>query len=152
MFTQLVGHTDTVADQVFAGSAGAAQREGGIAVGGQRPQPSSVGTQGVGEYECIETVVLVTGRAVPPAQVVDLVRADHDHGDPRFEQRLDDRTVAAFDPNFVAAVPIQHRHQLTKTGRGVLDRKPGDFAATTVHDRYGVIVASPVQIPRRLRH
>ena len=144
VFAQLVFHTDTVADQVFAGSAGAAQREGGIAVGGQRPQPSSVGTQRVGEYERVEPVVLVAGGALAPAQVLDLVRADHYDRHARFEQRLDDRAVWAFDNNFVhtSRVNTATNHQ---TGGGVLNRVPDDFAATGIHDRYGMIVTRPIR-------
>ena len=50
------------------------------AVGDQGPQPGPVGAQGVGQHVGVEPVVLVSGRAVAAAKVLDLVRADHDHG------------------------------------------------------------------------
>ena len=48
---QLVGHGNPVGDEVFAGAAGLAQGDGGRAVGQQRGQPGTVGTQGVGEHK-----------------------------------------------------------------------------------------------------
>ena len=56
---QLVAGRDPVADQVLAGAAGLAQREGGRAVGDQRPQPGPVGAQHVGEHVGVEAVILV---------------------------------------------------------------------------------------------
>jgi transposase-like protein len=47
--------------QVLAGPAGLAQRDGGRAVRGQRPQPGPVGAQHVGQHECVEPVVFITG-------------------------------------------------------------------------------------------
>ena len=55
------------------------------------PQPGSVGAQGVGQHVGIEPVVLVARRSVAAAQVLQLVRADHDHrGGGRVEQSPDD--------------------------------------------------------------
>jgi hypothetical protein len=56
---QLVSQADTVADQVLAGAACAAQRDGRRAVRGQRAQPGTVGAQSVSEHERVEAVVLV---------------------------------------------------------------------------------------------
>src|SRR5215472_13547663 len=47
---QLVAGRDPVADQVLAGAAGLAQREGGRAVGDQRPQPGPAGAQHAGGH------------------------------------------------------------------------------------------------------
>ena len=104
---ELVGRGDTVVDQVLAGAAGAAQRDGGVGVGYQRPQPGPVGAQGVGEHEGVEPVVLVAGRAVAAAQVLDLVRGDHHHGQPGVEQGVDDGAVGAFDGDLADAVAAQ---------------------------------------------
>ena len=71
---ELVGRGDTVFDQVLAGTAGTAQGDGGLGVGDQRSEPGPVGAQGVGQHVGVEPVVLVAGRAVAAAQVLDLVR------------------------------------------------------------------------------
>ena len=115
------------------------------AVGDQRPQPGPVGAQGVGQHERVEPVVLVAGRAVAAAQVLDLVRADHHHGDPGVEQGVDDRAVGALDRDLADAVPAQRRDQVTQTGGGVFDGEPVDLAAaaSTIDD--GVVVAGPVE-------
>ena len=84
-----------VSDKVLAGAAGPAQYDGGGAIGRQRRQPGPVGAQGVGEHEGVEPVVLVPGRFVAAAQVLDLVPGDHDHRDTDLEQRGDDRAVWA---------------------------------------------------------
>src|SRR5271170_3490119 len=94
---ELVRGRDPVADEVLTSPAGAAQADRGRAVGDQRCQPGAVGAQGVGQDERVEPVVLVAGRAVPAAQVLDLVRADHHDGDPRAEQGIDDRPVGSLD-------------------------------------------------------
>ena len=141
---QLVGHRDAVADQVLAGPAGAAQRDGGRAVGDQRAQPGPVGAQGVGQHERVEPVVLVAGRAVAAAQVLDLVRADHHHGDPGLEQGVDDRAVGRSIADLADSRRRPARPPVAQAGGGVLDRAPGDLAAAGVHDRHGVIVAGPV--------
>ena len=61
---QLVGHGDSVGDEVLAGTAGAAQGHGGRAVRRQGCQPGPVGAQRVGQDVSVEAVVLVAGRAV----------------------------------------------------------------------------------------
>jgi hypothetical protein len=92
-----------VPDEVLAGAAGAAQADCGRAIRGQGCQPGAVGAQGVGQDERVEAVVFVTGRPVAAAQVLDLVRADHRHGDPRIEQDVDDRAVGALDRGLASA-------------------------------------------------
>jgi hypothetical protein len=141
---ELVSHGDAVADQVLAGAAGAAQRHGRRAVGGERAQPGAVGAQGVGQDERVEPVVLVPGRAVAAAQVLDLVRADHHHGDPGTEQGIDDRAVGPLDRGLPGTSTGQHGHQFAQASRAVLDRTPGNLAAPGVDDRHRVIITSPV--------
>jgi len=79
---QLAGEGDPVADEVFAGPAGAAQGYGGRAIRRQGRQPGPVGAQRAGQDVSVEAVVFAAGRGVAAAQVLDLIRADHHHGDP----------------------------------------------------------------------
>jgi hypothetical protein len=57
----------------------------------------AVGADRVGQDVGVEAVVLVARRAVPRAQVLDLVRCDGEDGEPGLEQRIDDGPVGAFD-------------------------------------------------------
>ena len=141
---ELVRDGDAVADEVLAGAAGAAQRNGRGGVRGQGRQPGPVGAQRVGQDERVEPVVLVPGRPVAATQVLDLVRADHHHRDPRAEQDVDDRAVGALDRGFPGTGAGQDAGQLAQAGCAVLDRVPADLAATGIHDRHGVIIAGPV--------
>ncbi len=138
---QLVGQPDAVVDEVFAGAAGAAQRDGLGAVWGEWAQPGPVGAQGVGEHEGVEAIVFVTCRAVASAQVLDLVRADHHHGQPGGKQGVDDRAVGAFDGDLLGTGTGQRVDELAQPGGAV----PGDLAPASVHDRHRVIIAGPVQ-------
>ena len=124
---QLVGHGDPVGDEVFAGAAGLAQGDGGRGVGQQRVQPGSVGAQGVGEHEGVEPVVLVAGRAVAAAQVLDLVGADHHDRDTGVEQGVHDRPVRAFDRDLPHAGACEHGEQLAQSGGVVFDRGTARF-------------------------
>ena len=76
---ELVGHRDPGVHQVLAGPHRHPQGDGRFAVAGQRPQPGPVGAQHIGQHVGVERVVLVAGRSVPAAQVLQLVRGDHDH-------------------------------------------------------------------------
>ena len=71
---QLVGHRDPVGDQVAAGPHALAQRGGGRGVDQQRAQPAPVGAHDIGQHVGVEAVVLVPGRAVAAAQVLELAR------------------------------------------------------------------------------
>ena len=141
---QLVGRGDAVLDQVLAGPAGAAQRDGGVGVGDQRAQPGPVGAQGVGQHVGVEPVVLVAGRAVAAAQVLDLVRGDHHHGQAGGQQGVDDGAVGSFDGDLADAVPAQEGDQVAQAGGGVLDHRGRDLAAAAVDDARGVVVTGPV--------
>jgi hypothetical protein len=154
--TQLIGRGDAVSDQVFAGPAGTAQRDGGVGVGDQRPEPGAVGAQGVGQHERVEPVVLVSRRSVAAAQVLDLVRGDHYDSQGRAEQGVDDRPVGSLDGDLADAVLAQHVDELAQTGGGVGDRASVDLTAAAVHDRNRMVVASPVDargdvVGRKLR-
>jgi len=144
VFTQLIGYRDTVADEVFAGTAGRSQRGGGRAVGSQRSQPGAVGAQGIGQHERVESVVLLTGRAVPAAQVFQLVRADDDNGDPGVEQSVDHRPVGAFDGHLFDAVTGQRLTQLPQSSAAMLDAQPQHLAAAGVDHRNCVVITGPV--------
>jgi hypothetical protein len=61
-----------------------------------RGQAAPVGAYHVGQHVGVELVVLVAGRAVPGAQVLQLPGWDNQHGQPGLRQRLDDRAVGAF--------------------------------------------------------
>ena len=109
---QLIGYRDAVGDEVLAGAAGLAQRDGGRGVGQQRVQPGAVGAQGVGQHEGIEAVVLVAGRAVAAAQVLDLVGVDHDHGDSGVEQGVHHGAVGAFDGDLAGPGRVERAEQI----------------------------------------
>ena len=100
---ELVGHRDPVGDEILPGPAGLPQSDGLRAVRDKRPEPGPVGTQRVGQHERVESVVLVAGRPVPAAEVLDLVRADHHHGEPGLQQGLDDGAVRSFDGHLADA-------------------------------------------------
>ena len=116
---------DPVADQVLAGAAGAAQRDGGRGVGDQWAQPGAVGAQGVGQHVGVEPVVLVAGRAVAAAQVLDLVGADHHHGQAarRAGRRRPARRGVRSRPRRRRARPAV-LSSVAQTGGGVLDGGP----------------------------
>ena len=79
---ELVAQRDAVRDQVPTGPHSGPQRPGGLGVVGQRPQPGPVGAHGVGQHVGVEPVVLVARRAVPRTEVLELVGADDDDGQP----------------------------------------------------------------------
>ncbi len=112
---------------------------------GPGTQSGPVGAHGVGEHERVEAVVLVAGRAVAAAQVLDLVRADHHDGDARAEQGLDHRPIGAFDRDLAAARPPEHGDQFGQSGRAVLDAVPDLLAAAGIDDRRGMVITGPVQ-------
>src|SRR5271166_1187866 len=149
VFTQLVGYRDAVGDEVLAGAAGCSQRGGDRAVGGQRLQPGAVSAQGVGQHERVESVVFVAGRAVPAAQVLQLVGADDDHGDPDVKQGVDHRPVRAFDGHLLDTVTGQRVAQLPQSGGAVLDGQPQNLAAAGIDHRYRVVVTGPVDTARQ---
>ncbi|GAB7042528.1 hypothetical protein JCM9533A_63780 [Catenuloplanes niger JCM 9533] len=144
MGAQLVGRSDTMCDQVFAGPAQFAQRDGGLAVEQQRCQPAPVGAHGVGKDVGVESVVLVPGRAVTPSQGFDLRRWDHQDGAAGGQQRVDHRPVAAFDADLVDTVPVQDGVQPVQTCFGMGDAEPFDRIAVAVDDADGVVVFGPV--------
>jgi hypothetical protein len=141
---ELVGEGDPVADQIFAGPAGAAQGEGGVAVRGQWDEPGPVGAEGVGENERVEPVVLAARGAVAAAQILQLVRRDHHHGDAPVEQSLHDRSIGPLDRDLVRAMPGQQVEQLAQPGGAVLDGSPVDLAAPVVDNRHDMIITGPV--------
>jgi hypothetical protein len=110
----------------------------------QWAQSGPVSAQGVGQHERVEAVVLDAGRAVTAAQVLDLVGADHHHGQLSAEQGVDDRAVGPFDRDLIDAVPAQEGDELAQPGCGVLNHRASDLAAAAVHDAHGVVVTSPV--------
>jgi len=133
-----------VGDQVLASPAGGPQGHGSRAVGHQRAQPGPVGAEGVGEDEGVEAVVLVAGRAVAGAQVLELVGADDDDGQAGLEEALHDRTVGPFDGDLVGPVLGEPADQVADASGGVGDGEPLDHLAASIDDGDGVVVASPV--------
>ena len=145
---QLVGERDAVGDQVLASPAGGAQSHGGRTVGDEWPQSGPVGAEGVGEDEGVEAVVLVAGRAVAGAEVLELVGADDDDGQAGLEESLDDRTVGPFDGDLVGGHLGEPADQVTDAGGGMGDGEPLDHLTAGVHDGGRVVVASPVHARR----
>src|SRR5690625_2123223 len=142
--TELVAQRDAVLDQFTTGADGGAQRLGCLAVVGQRSQPSPVGAQGVGQDVGVEPVVLVAGRTVAAAQVLEPVRADHHDSHVGVEQGVDDRSVAAFDGDLADTVLVEKVHQGTESGGGVFDGLTRDLEAAVVDDADRMILAGPV--------
>ena len=141
---QLVGHRDPVADQVAARAHGLAQRGRGRGVDQQRAQSAPVGAHHIGQDVGIEPVVLVPGRAVAAAQVLELAGWDDVDDQPGLAQGVDDRAVGAFDPDLGHPGGQQPSDQGAQPGRVVGDREPAGLLALGVDDRHGVIVVGPV--------
>ena len=107
-------------------------------------QPASVGAQGVGQHVGVEPVVLVPGRAVAAAEVLELIGADHDHGQAGGQQGVDHRAVAAFDGDLADTGLAQATGQCGQAGGGVLDSEPADHCAGGVQHAHDMIGAGPV--------
>src|SRR3979411_1506429 len=130
---------------VGGGAGGAGGGRGGGGGGGARgPQSGAVGAQGVGQHEGVESVVLVAGRAVAAAQVLELVGADHHHGDTGGEQRVDDGAVGTFDGHLADPGTGQQRRQCSQSRSTVFDGASVDLDAAVVDDRYRVIITGPI--------
>ena len=87
---------------------------------GSGEQPGAVGAQGVGQHERVEPVVLVPGRAVAAAQVVDLVGADTTTVRPA-SSRV---STTGPSPRSIATSPTRARRagdQLAQSGGVVVD-------------------------------
>ena len=97
--------------------------DGGGGVGDELAQPGAVGAQGVGQHERVESVVLVPGRAVAAAEVVDLVGTDHHNGEASLEEGVDDLSVAAFDRDLADAGAAQPADELAQSGAGGVDEE-----------------------------
>lgn len=145
---QLIGQRHPVPDKVFAGATGPAQGGRSRGVRHQGAQPGPVGAQRVGKHERVEPVVLVAGRAVTTAQILQLVGADHHHRDPSLEHGVYDRAVRALDGYLAGTGPAQQLEQPAYSGSVVLDRGAANLAATRVDDRYRVIISSPIDSTR----
>jgi hypothetical protein len=144
----LVGQPDPVGEEVLAGPDRGAQLHGGRRVGDERAEAGAVGAQGVGQDERVEPVVLVPGRAVAAAEVVDLVGADHHDGEALGEEGVDDLSVAAFDRDFADAGAAQPADELAQPGAGGVDEELLEDGALVVHDGdgvVGVVGGGPVQ-------
>jgi hypothetical protein len=141
---QLVGHRDPVGDQIAPRSHTLAQRGGGRGVDQQRAQPAPVGAHDIGQHVGVEAVVLVPGRAVAAAQVLELAGRDDVDDQPGRAQRVHDRAVGAFDPDLGHAGGEQLADQGAQPGRVMGDREPVGLLAVGVDDRDGVIVGGPV--------
>ena len=72
----------------------------------------------------VESVVLIAGRPIAPAQVLQLPRRDHVHGQTGTQQRLADRAVWALDADLVYPGTEQPADHATQPRRGVLDAEP----------------------------
>lgn len=151
---QLVRHGDPVGDQVAAGADGRPQRGGLLGVAFQRPQPAAVGAHDVGQDVGVETVVLVAGRAVSAAQVLELRGRDDQDGQSGAQQRLDHRPVGAFDTDLGDIGIEQPTDQITQTGSIVPDGEPVQRLALGADHADRVVVFGPVDPradPRRGR-
>jgi hypothetical protein len=144
VLTQLVGQRHPMSDEVTAGSTHGAQRRRGLGVRDQGPQPGAVGPQRVGQHKGVEPIVLVAGRPVAAAQVLQLVGADHHHGYPRPQQGIDHRPVRTFNGRLSRSAAGQHRHQPPQPRSTVLNGASMHQRASLVDDRYRVIVTGPI--------
>ena len=129
MRAQLVGHRDPVGDQVFAGADGLAQRGRGGLIDQQRAQPAPVGAHDIGQHVGVEPVVLVAGRAVAGAQVLQLPGWDDKHDQPGRAQGVDDGSVGAFDPDLGDPGVAQSLDHAAQPGCVMGDREPQDLRA-----------------------
>lgn len=145
---QLVGEGDAVGDQVLASPAGGPQGYRERAVGNERTQSGPVGAEGVGEDEGVEAIVLVAGRAVAGAEVLELVGTDDHDGQFGLEESLDDRTVGPFDGDLVRAYLGEPADQIADAGGGVGYEEPLDHLTAGIDDRHRVVVASPIHAGR----
>lgn len=109
---ELVGHCDPVGDQVPAGADRAAQGGGRGGVAFQRPQPTPVGADDVGQDVGVESVVLVSGRSVPRPQVLHLHGRDDQDDLSGLQQRVDDGAVGTFDADLVDTGAQQLMHHV----------------------------------------
>ena len=142
---ELVGGRDPVLDEVTACSHAGAQGPGRRARAGQRGQSSSVGAHDVGQDVGVEPVVFVAGRSVARAQVLDLVRADHQHGQLGGQEGLDDGSVAPFDTDLGHLSGQESSYQASEALSGVSDGESVDHLAVGVQDAHDVVVLGPVQ-------
>jgi hypothetical protein len=133
--SQLVSYGGPVAAEVLAATA---QVDRGRPAGRQEREPDPAGAQRFGQDERVEPVVLVPGRPLAAAQALDLVRADHHHGDPPAEQAIDDRAVWTLDRGVPGARRSQDGDQLAEPGSAVLDCMPSGLAAAGINDRHGI--------------
>ena len=141
---QLVGHRDPVADQVPAGAHGLPQRGGGRGVDQQRAQSAPVGAHHIGQDVGVEPVVLVPGRAVAAAQVLDLAGWDDQDDQPGLAQGVHDRAVGAFDPDLGDTGGQQPADQVRSPAASWEIDEPARSLALGADDRDGVIVFGPV--------
>ena len=114
----------------------------------QRAQSAPVGADHVGQDVGIEPVVVVPGRPVAAAQVLQLAGWDDVDDQPGCAQRVDDRAVGAFDPDLghvSGQQPLDHGAQ---PGRVVGDREPQDLLPVRGDDRDRVVVFGPVHPAR----
>ncbi len=144
VFTQLVSQAHAVVDQVLAGAASAAQRVRGGAVRCERPQPGAIGTQRVSEHECVEAIVLIAGRTVSAAQILDLIGTDHHDRQAASKQGIDHRSIGAFDGDLGDTVFGEQCEQPAQACVAVLDGLTQDLLTAGVNNRDRVIIASPV--------
>jgi hypothetical protein len=144
MGAELVGQRDPVDHQVLAGSHHRPQRHRRCGVRHQRPQPRSVGAQRVREDERVEPVILVARRAVAAAQVLDLIRADHHHGEPRVDQDIHHLPVGPLNRDLCHPGTSEAPDELSQTGGRVDHGKPLNLTASGVDHRDGVVVLGPV--------
>jgi len=144
MLAQLVSQCDPMSDKVLAGAASAAQCDGSRTIGSQRTQAGTIGAQGIGEHEGIETIVFVAGRTVASAQVLDLVGADDHDGQATIEQGVDDRAIRAFDRDLADTMVGEQLQQGAQSSVAVFDGVSVDLLTSSIHDGQGVVIASPV--------
>jgi hypothetical protein len=114
-------------------------------------EPPAVGAQHVGQHVSVERVVLVAGRPVPAAEVLQLVRSDHHHPQTRLEQGIDDRAVGPFDRHLQDSRPMQPGYQMAQSRRGVSDSEPLELDTTGIDHGDGVFGAGPVNARGRSR-
>lgn len=96
-----------------------------------------------------ESWVSVARRAVAGAQVLELVRRDHEHGEAGLEQRVDDGPVRAFDADRIDLGVRQRLDQGAQPGAGVLEGAALEGDTIGINDGNSVVLAGPVEAGRR---
>jgi hypothetical protein len=80
-----------------------------------------------------------------------MVRGDHHHTEPGFEQRIDHRPVGTLDGDLVHAGAAKPGHQAPQSRHSVGNGEPVELSAMGVHHGHGMFATGPVDTRGRRR-